>query len=85
MDPRTDELEYAEMLSALISSLGGPTCAAGDLAWASSMPQGRSLLQWLSSQISHGDVISKGSQSGNDIKCQAALQSIALHDQELLE
>ena len=85
MDPHTDELEYAEILSALVGSLGDPTYAAGDLAWASSMLQGRSLLQWLSSQISHGDVMSKGPQSGNDIKCQAALQPIALHDQELLE
>lgn len=85
MDLRCDDNEDAKMLSKLINALGGPIYATEDLAWASSMPQGKLLLEWLSSQVPHGELALKRPQADGDVIYQAALQSIALHDQELLE
>ena len=85
MDPRSDNTEDAKILSKFISALGGPIYATEDLAWASSMPQGKLLLEWLSSQGPRWDVALNRSQAGDDVIYQTALQPIALHHQELFE
>lgn len=85
MELNEDNSQNANMLAKSINALGGPDHATEDFAWASSMPQGRSLLEWLSSQIQCQNLVLKGKGPDEAIAYQASLQPIALHDQELLE
>ncbi|EPT00401.1 hypothetical protein FOMPIDRAFT_1122783 [Fomitopsis schrenkii] len=85
MELNEDNSQNANMLAKSINALGGPDHATEDFAWASSMPQGRSLLEWLSSQIQCQNLVLKGKGPDEAIAYQASLQPIALHDQELLD
>ena len=80
-----DDRDYTKTLIGIIDSLGGPRYAAEDLAWASSMPQGKRLLEWLSAQVPREDAGLNAPQLDEEVVYQAAVQPIALHEQELLE
>lgn len=82
METNDEPYQVASVLAKSINALGGPEHAADDLAWASSMPQGKALLEWLSSQVQCENLVSTGSET---ITYQASLQPIALHEQEILE
>ena len=82
MDKHINSGDYTRTLIGIIDSLGGPRYAAEDLAWASSMPQGKRILEWLSAQIHAG---LNASQLDEELVYQAAIQPIALHEQELVE
>ncbi|KAH9920921.1 uncharacterized protein B0H18DRAFT_880598 [Fomitopsis serialis] len=79
----TEPLDIADTFVQCISTLGGPTYAAEDVAWASSVPQGKILFEWLASQVQCGSAPSDVPQSGGEIYYQSGLDPIALHEQEV--
>ncbi|KAH9834128.1 uncharacterized protein C8Q71DRAFT_859792 [Rhodofomes roseus] len=82
----TEDTNGAHTIVKFISSLGGPVYAAEEVAWASSVPQGKALLEWLASQVRHHAIATHIEGGGDDVvEYRASLDPIALHERELRE
>jgi len=76
-------MEISKTVSTIVSLLGGPELNPKDIDWASDLPAGRKLLEWLVSQVQpelEDELDGTGAESGS---IRAALQAIALEDDEL--
>lgn len=64
----------------MIRTLGGPRFSPGDFEWATSLPAGKNLIDWLASQAA-----TEASEGHAGINSTVALHSIALHEAEIKE
>ncbi|KZT69629.1 hypothetical protein DAEQUDRAFT_245887 [Daedalea quercina L-15889] len=81
----TRDTDAADILVGALRSLGGPVYAAEDVAWASAMPQGRELLEWLALQVECGEGPREILHREDSLKYWFALGPITLHGRELRE
>ncbi|KAJ7125280.1 hypothetical protein C8R44DRAFT_782778 [Mycena epipterygia] len=72
-------MEISKTITTIVSLLGGPELNPEDIDWASDLPAGRKLLEWLVSQV-QPELDGTGVEFG---PIRAALQAIALEDDEL--
>ncbi|KAJ7642915.1 hypothetical protein B0H17DRAFT_1216283 [Mycena rosella] len=70
-------MKISETVTDIVSLLGGPQFNAEDIDWASDLPPGRRLLEWLVSQVQADD----GTDMSDSLR--AGLHAISLEDAEL--
>lgn len=70
--------ESTQTLASMIRTLGGPRFSPGDFEWATSLPAGKNLIDWLASQAA-----TEASEGHAGINSTVALHSIALHEAEI--
>ncbi|KAJ6593299.1 hypothetical protein B0H19DRAFT_1089702 [Mycena capillaripes] len=74
-------MKRTETVTAIVSLLGGPHSNANDIDWASDLPAGQRLFEWLASQVElPRDDPSMGNESD---ALRAALQAISLEEDEV--
>lgn len=70
-------------MASLIRTLGGPIYAPQDFEWATILPAGKALIEWLAAQA---QIPGLSEEEENAIEhYQASLDSIALHAEEVQE
>ncbi|KAJ7496740.1 hypothetical protein FB451DRAFT_1386108 [Mycena latifolia] len=74
-------MKISDAVTAIVTSLGGPKLNAEDIDWASDLPVGRRLLEWLASQAQLEQLADDGTGVSESLK--AALQAISVEDDEL--
>lgn len=68
-------LSASEQLVSIVSHLGGPKVTSGDIEWATDLPAGKKLIDWLASQVDDSEDV--------DYKTHASLRDIALEREEI--
>jgi hypothetical protein len=73
-----------ELVSSIVSHLGGPAIDPADVEWALDFPAGKALVEWLANQLRvDGGVDEEIDNDENEVLLyQAALKDIALEEEE---
>jgi hypothetical protein len=73
-------MQISEAVTSIVSLLGGPEINAEDIEWASDLPAGQRLLEWLVSQVQFDLAAEDDIPVSDSLK--SALQAISLEEDE---